>query len=170
LNCRDRWFGLGHCDARVQLADETLDHLEAKARARLVKVEIFRESDTLIGYLDMKAFVAFFPGDANNLVSGLPNEIPPAATVAGIYAATDVSRGVWKAPAGFQSIPFRRRTRRKRRLSGRLAGAKPDRARPLAGAPDVRSGAEAIRYRETAPKGPEALPDIVTMGEDSLQG
>jgi phage tail sheath protein FI len=33
----------------------------------------------------------------------LPYEIPPAPTVAGIYAATDLSRGVWKAPAGFQA-------------------------------------------------------------------
>jgi uncharacterized protein len=30
-------------------------------------------------------------------------EIPPAATVAGIMARTDGSRGVWKAPAGFQA-------------------------------------------------------------------
>ena len=43
-------------------------------------------------------------GQKNNLITGQPNEIPPAATVAGIYAATDVSRGVWKAPAGFQAI------------------------------------------------------------------
>jgi hypothetical protein len=43
-------------------------------------------------------------GQKNNLITGLPNEIPPAATVAGIYAATDVARGVWKAPAGFQAI------------------------------------------------------------------
>jgi phage tail sheath protein FI len=42
-------------------------------------------------------------GAANNAVSGAPNEIPPAATVAGIFAATDVARGVWKAPAGFQA-------------------------------------------------------------------
>jgi phage tail sheath protein FI len=42
-------------------------------------------------------------GNANNLVTGLPNEIPPAPTVAGIYATTDLARGVWKAPAGFQA-------------------------------------------------------------------
>ncbi len=42
-------------------------------------------------------------GDANNPVTGQPNEMPPAATVAGLYAATDVARGVWKAPAGFQT-------------------------------------------------------------------
>jgi phage tail sheath protein FI len=42
-------------------------------------------------------------GLATNPVTGKTNEIPPAATVAGIYAATDVSRGVWKAPAGFQA-------------------------------------------------------------------
>jgi hypothetical protein len=35
--------------------------------------------------------------------AGQVNEIPPSPTVAGIFAATDVSRGVWKAPAGFQA-------------------------------------------------------------------
>ncbi len=42
-------------------------------------------------------------GASINAVTGLVSEIPPAPTVAGIYAATDVSRGVWKAPAGFQA-------------------------------------------------------------------
>lgn len=42
-------------------------------------------------------------GSAINPVTGQVNEIPPAATVAGIFAATDVARGVWKAPAGFQA-------------------------------------------------------------------
>ena len=42
-------------------------------------------------------------GNTTNPVTGLINEIPPAPTVAGIFAATDVSRGVWKAPAGFQA-------------------------------------------------------------------
>ncbi len=42
-------------------------------------------------------------GSSTNRVTSLPNEIPPAATVAGIYASTDVTRGVWKAPAGFQA-------------------------------------------------------------------
>jgi hypothetical protein len=50
-------------------------------------------------------------GNANNPVTlswsdftlPSPNEIPPSGTVAGIFAATDVSRGVWKAPAGFQA-------------------------------------------------------------------
>jgi hypothetical protein len=36
-------------------------------------------------------------------LTGNINEIPPAATVAGIYATTDLARGVWKAPAGFQA-------------------------------------------------------------------
>ena len=30
----------------------------------------------------------------------IPFEMPPSGTVAGIYASTDTSRGVWKAPAG----------------------------------------------------------------------
>jgi len=42
-------------------------------------------------------------GSANNYVTNAPCEMPPAATVAGIYSRTDVSRGVWKAPAGFQA-------------------------------------------------------------------
>jgi|GEM_PF-1134760 len=44
-----------------------------------------------------------FTGGMNSIVTGKPNTIPPAATVAGIYAATDLARGVWKAPAGFQA-------------------------------------------------------------------
>jgi Bacteriophage tail sheath protein len=40
-------------------------------------------------------------GSATNPVTGKVNEIPPAATVAGVFAATDGARGVWKAPAGF---------------------------------------------------------------------
>jgi uncharacterized protein len=42
-------------------------------------------------------------GSATNPVTGQPSQIPPAATVAGVYAATDLARGVWKAPAGFQA-------------------------------------------------------------------
>ena len=42
-------------------------------------------------------------GGTTNLVTLAPYEIPPAATVAGVYANTDVTRGVWKAPAGFQA-------------------------------------------------------------------
>lgn len=43
-------------------------------------------------------------GAATNPVTGEANEIPPAATVAGLFAATDLARGVWKAPAGFSTI------------------------------------------------------------------
>jgi hypothetical protein len=43
-------------------------------------------------------------GSATNPVTGNVNEIPPAATVAGIYSSTDGARGVWKAPAGFAAL------------------------------------------------------------------
>ena len=43
-------------------------------------------------------------GSATDPVTGDVNEIPPAATVAGIYASTDLARGVWKAPAGFAAL------------------------------------------------------------------
>ncbi|WP_369148402.1 phage tail sheath C-terminal domain-containing protein [Streptomyces sp. R44] len=37
------------------------------------------------------------PDPAQN---GLPKQVPPCGTVAGVMARTDVQRGVWKAPAG----------------------------------------------------------------------
>jgi uncharacterized protein len=40
-------------------------------------------------------------GLATNPVTGQPYEIPPSGTVAGIFASTDQTRGVWKAPAGY---------------------------------------------------------------------
>jgi phage tail sheath protein FI len=42
-------------------------------------------------------------GVANNPITGLPYEIPPSGTVAGIFARTDQNRGVWKAPAGLET-------------------------------------------------------------------
>jgi uncharacterized protein len=33
-----------------------------------------------------------------------PREIAPSGTVAGIYARTDLARGVWKAPAGIEAV------------------------------------------------------------------
>jgi hypothetical protein len=44
-----------------------------------------------------------FTGNAANLVTGNPNEVPPAAAVAGIYDATDRAKGVWNSPAGAQA-------------------------------------------------------------------
>ncbi len=40
---------------------------------------------------------------ANDPQTGDPITLPPAATVAGIYATTDLNRGVWKAPAGLET-------------------------------------------------------------------
>jgi phage tail sheath protein FI len=34
-------------------------------------------------------------------ITGVPFSLPPSGYVAGVYAATDSSRGVWKAPAGY---------------------------------------------------------------------
>jgi hypothetical protein len=36
-------------------------------------------------------------------VTGFPRSVPPSGTVAGVYAATDTARGVWKAPAGVEA-------------------------------------------------------------------
>lgn len=37
---------------------------------------------------------------ADPLNNGTPAPFPPSGTIAGVYASTDASRGVWKAPAG----------------------------------------------------------------------
>jgi hypothetical protein len=36
-------------------------------------------------------------------VTSLPRCVPPSGAIAGIFAATDVERGVWKAPAGIEA-------------------------------------------------------------------
>jgi phage tail sheath protein FI len=46
----------------------------------------------------------YFPYlQATDPVTGSVIEIPPGATVAGIIARTDLNRGVWKAPAGYET-------------------------------------------------------------------
>ena len=40
---------------------------------------------------------------SNDPLTGTPIELPPSGFVAGIYARTDVNRGVWKAPAGLET-------------------------------------------------------------------
>jgi len=50
--------------------------------------------------LEPNAAIYFPYLNSNDPESGARIEIPPAPTVAGIYAQTDLARGVWKAPAG----------------------------------------------------------------------
>ena len=40
-----------------------------------------------------------FLADVNNIINQLPVIMPPSSAIAGIYARTDSTRGVWKAPA-----------------------------------------------------------------------
>lgn len=42
-------------------------------------------------------------GQVTNPATQQPYEIPPGGTVAGIFARTDLDRGVWKAPAGLET-------------------------------------------------------------------
>jgi hypothetical protein len=59
------------------------------------------------GFINLKSGVAatYYPWvqipDAAN--GDQPRLVPPSGTVAGVYAATDTERGVWKAPAGIQA-------------------------------------------------------------------
>lgn len=56
---------------------------------------------TLSGLVGQNAAI-YFPrlNQANPLRSGLVQTFVPCGAIAGIYAATDTTRGVWKAPAG----------------------------------------------------------------------
>jgi phage tail sheath protein FI len=41
---------------------------------------------------------------SNNPLTSSTDQLPPSGFVAGIFARTDVNRGVWKAPAGLETI------------------------------------------------------------------
>jgi uncharacterized protein len=41
---------------------------------------------------------------STNILTGQPLDLPPSGYVAGIYAKTDLNRGVWKAPAGLETV------------------------------------------------------------------
>jgi phage tail sheath protein FI len=41
---------------------------------------------------------------SSDALSGNPIRLPPSGTVAGVFATTDKNRGVWKAPAGLETV------------------------------------------------------------------
>jgi Bacteriophage tail sheath protein len=54
--------------------------------------------------VDNVAAATYYPWvQITDPVTGLSRFVPPSGTVAGVYAATDSSRGVWKAPAGVEA-------------------------------------------------------------------
>jgi hypothetical protein len=56
------------------------------------------------GTLDAQYAGYFFPRvRAINPLTGVPQEFAPSGAIAGIFARTDASRGVWKAPAGLEA-------------------------------------------------------------------
>jgi hypothetical protein len=92
-------------------ADGTLPHFP-KTIGDTIALNNFDASGVPITIPESKNASLYFPylqspdpltGQPTNLATGSVNEIPPSATVAGVYAATDLARGVWKAPAGFQA-------------------------------------------------------------------
>lgn len=66
------------------------------------------EAQTFMGQLNVENSYAavYFPWPEIKDPSGAssqPVKIPPSGSVAGVYARTDASRGVWKAPAGVEA-------------------------------------------------------------------
>ncbi len=74
----------------------------AQATAFPIPKSTLPSIDTLVGALPLSQNGAlYFPYLlTTDPVTGKPTAVAPSGFVAGIYAATDASRGVWKAPAG----------------------------------------------------------------------
>jgi hypothetical protein len=54
---------------------------------------------------DNIAAATYYPWvQINDPLTGLARYVPPSGTIAGVYASTDASRGVWKAPAGAEAL------------------------------------------------------------------
>jgi uncharacterized protein len=81
-------------------ADGTLPQFPLRIQDELPNLPTSKNAGLYFPYLQSPNPLT---GLSTDPVSGLSYEIPPAATVAGIFASTDLSRGVWKAPAGFQA-------------------------------------------------------------------
>jgi phage tail sheath protein FI len=65
-----------------------------------------RIQDDMEGFIIPKSTngAIYFPYlKSTDSVTGTPIELPPSGFVAGIYARTDLNRGVWKAPAGLET-------------------------------------------------------------------
>ncbi len=73
-----------------------------QAQAAAISGATLAQIDTMVASMPVSQNGAvYFPYlMTTDLITGLPMAVPPSGYVAGIYASTDASRGVWKAPAG----------------------------------------------------------------------
>jgi phage tail sheath protein FI len=80
--------------------DTTVDHIGIGAAGLQ---NLVNWADPLLSP-DNVAAAAYYPWvEITDPVTGFPRLVPPSGTVAGVYAATDTARGVWKAPAGVEA-------------------------------------------------------------------
>lgn len=59
--------------------------------------------NTVLGTKYAESGATYYPWVMTTDPNGQPIPVPPSGAVAGVYASTDVARGVWKAPAGTQA-------------------------------------------------------------------
>ena len=73
-----------------------------QAQAAAISGATLAEIDTMVANMPVSQNGAvYFPYlMTTDLITGLPMAVAPSGYVAGVYASTDASRGVWKAPAG----------------------------------------------------------------------
>ncbi len=90
---------LRYCiDKRAFLLVDITDDVKTPAKMRLAMSTITTDNHSAV----------YFPrltmSDPAN--GGRPRDVASSGTIAGIYARTDVARGVWKAPAGTEAVTF----------------------------------------------------------------
>src|SRR5262249_12995683 len=90
------------CEAKraFLIMDPPRNYAADGAGAPLLKIEDFASAIPL-----SKNAAFYFPYLlAPDPLTGDAVEVPPSGTIAGVFARTDNDRGVWKAPAGLETI------------------------------------------------------------------
>jgi uncharacterized protein len=86
-------------------ADAAADPQSAKISGgtSLPLIKVLMEDDSVVPKSKNGA-IYFSYLKSTDILTGKDRELPPSGYVAGIYARTDLNRGVWKAPAGLETI------------------------------------------------------------------
>jgi hypothetical protein len=82
----------------------TVDQVGASAAGFDDLVTAWAQNGGILGP-DNIAAATYYPWvQIDDPLTGLARYVPPSGTIAGVYASTDASRGVWKAPAGSEAL------------------------------------------------------------------
>ena len=102
-------------DANYGVLDEAIAYCERRRAMMIIDVPstigTFAQAQTWVfgsksGQLRSRNAALYFPRiqESDPLQGGIINTFPAAGAIAGVYARTDATRGVWKAPAGTDAM------------------------------------------------------------------